>query len=132
MKAIRSLSVLVLLAMLTVGCGAKAYHVAVVSVVSAHTTASAVQDTADAFVCKTPTQTNCLSVEQRRAIAGKLSPAFGLTGKLAATIKAWPINAPLPVAVLAMLPEITQLLNDAIALLPSSAQGRVKALVESK
>lgn len=131
MQTIRRLALLSALLVLT-GCGAKGYHLATVSVTSAHATASVVQDTADAFVCgaaTAPAAPQCLDTAQRRAIAEKLSPAFGLTGRIASEVKAWPPNAPLPASIPALLAQVTQLINDVLALLPASAQQRITALV---
>ena len=115
---------LVLVALLATGCSAKSYHLATVSVVSAHATASLVQDQADAWTCGAPTAVpeHCLSVEKRRELATVLSPAFDRIGKAAVFVKAWPADAPPPVQLSALLAEITDLLNKGLALLPETAQ----------
>ncbi len=119
-----------LVLLVSVGCASSGRHLATVSVVSAHATAAAVQDTADAILCppNTPDTPVCLSPEERKAVAAKLSPAFGLTGQLAQLVKDWPVTAPVPQAILLMLPQISALLNEAFGLLPGTAQDRVIAL----
>lgn len=119
---------LALVVFLSVGCGARGFHIATVSVVSAHATASVVQDTADAFVCgaaTAPPAPACVPADVRKAIAGKLSPTFDLTGRVAALVKAIPPDAPIPATVLSLLAQITDLVNSVLALLPSQAQARI-------
>lgn len=135
MQTIRRLSLLAALAAVLVfnaACGAKGYHLATVSVASAHATASVVQDTADAFVCgvvTAPAAPRCLAADQRKAIAARLSPAFGLTGRIAAEVKAWPPNTPLPATIPGLLAQVSALIRDVLALLPADALARVQALI---
>lgn len=132
MRRFLILCTLLTFASLTGGCGAKGFHLATVSVVSAHSTASVVQDAADAFVCGTataPAAPRCLDTDQRKAIAAKLSPAFGLTGRIASEVKAWPPNTPLPATIPGLLAQVSALIRDVLALLPADAQTRVQALI---
>ena len=126
---------LLVAALLTASCGARQYHIATVSVVTAEAVAGAVQDTADAFVCGAPTsppEGRCLSTDQRRAVAGYLSPTFDKIGQAADLVKQSAPDAPLPTAVGSLLQDATDLLNKALALLPEAAQKRVANLTGAK
>jgi hypothetical protein len=115
---------LVLLLALT-ACHGGARHIATVSVVSAHATLSAVQDTADAITCgaaTAPPPPKCLDSSQRKAIAAKLSPAFGAEVSLAKVVRDWPQGTPAPSEIGQFLQEITTLLNQALAAFPNSTQ----------
>lgn len=119
------------IAIFTSACGAKQYHIATVSVVSANAVAGAVQETADAFTCGSataPPEGKCLSTEQRKAVAAKLSPAFGKIGEVAQVVKDTDPADPIPDAVKSLLDQAKELLNQALALLPASAQKRVADL----
>lgn len=123
------------LALITSACGAKQYHIATVSVVSVNAAAGALQDTADAFVCGTPTappEGSCLSKDQRKAVAAKLSPTFEKTGQIAQLVEASAPGQPLPTAIGQLLAEAKSLLNEALALLPEGAQARVIELTGGK
>ena len=123
---------LVLVLLITApACAPKAYHLATVSVVSAHATASLVQDEADASICGKPTAPpapRCLTLEQRKALAPHLSEAFGLIGQGAETVKTLGPGATLGSVVKANLDRITSLLNVVLDHLPSEAQARIKTL----
>ena len=112
------------------GCSAKQYHIATVSVVSAHSTASLVQDEADASMCGRPTAppVKCVTPEQRREFAKYLSEAFDWIGQTAETVKSLGPGATLGSVVTANLQRITELLNKVFDGLPSEAQARVKTL----
>ena len=123
--------VLFAVALLNVGCGAKQYHIATVSVVSANAVAGAVQDSADAFTCGAPTappEGQCLSTEQRKAVAAKLSPTFEKIGEVAVIVRDTDPLDPIPASVKSLLQDAKDLLNQALALLPVSAQKRVADL----
>lgn len=127
--------VLFVAVMLNVGCGAKQYHIATVSVVSANAVAGAVQDTADAFTCGTataPPDGKCLTVDQRKAVAEKLSPTFAKIGEVAQIVKDTDPADPIPDSVKSLLEQAKDLLNQALALLPAGAQKRVADLTGGK
>jgi hypothetical protein len=122
---------LALAASLTSGCSARQFHLETVSVVAAESTAALVQDEADASLCGKPTAPpapQCLSTDQRKAISPALSEAFDLIGQSAQTVKTMGPGATLGSVLIANLQRITELLNRVLALLPSSAQARVKTL----
>ncbi len=99
-------------------------HVVTVSVVSAHATLLAVQQTADAQVCGQATALpapKCLSTDQRKAIATKLSPAFATDAALATAVRDWPQGTPQPNAIPTYLAQIATLVNQVIAALPDGA-----------
>lgn len=127
MLRLKLLVAVVLALVVSAGCSAKAYHIATVSVAGAHSTASLVQDQADAWRCGAPTApaTVCLSDEKRREVAAVLSPAFDKIGKSAEFVKAWPVGQPMPPQLAGLLVEITELLNKGLALLPESLQQRI-------
>jgi hypothetical protein len=123
MKLKALLPALALLAL--VACNGGARHIATVSVVSAHATLSAVQDTADAITCgaaTAPQPPKCLDAGQRKAVAAKLSPAFGYDEKLAKVVRDWPQGIPPPAEIGQFLQEITALLNQALAAFPQGPQ----------
>lgn len=106
-------------------------HVATVSVVTAHATLGAIQDTARLVICDTPgapTLPKCLTREQHRALSAKLVTAFDLDERAAREVRAWPEGQTLPPTVQNLLAQITAIVNEVLALLPSSPQvDRLKA-----
>jgi hypothetical protein len=117
----RSLFLIPILAL--VGCGG-VRHVATVSVVSSHAVLMATQATSDAAVCGKPTAAPapaCLTTEQRKAVAAKLSPAFGLDESLATAVRDWPAGTPQPAAIADYLAKISALVTDVVNALPDGA-----------
>jgi hypothetical protein len=96
--------------------------VAVVSVVSAHSTLAAIQDTEALVVCGTPTAApppQCLTAEQHRAFAAKLAVAFDLDEKIATEVRAWPPGAAVPPVLSQLLGHLKALVSELLGALPA-------------
>lgn len=118
-------SVLVALVVLLSGCALpRARHIATVSVVSAHSVLSAIQDTEMDLVCgkaTAPAPPACVLIEQHRDISGKLANAFALEKKIAVAVKAIPPGAP-SANVAESLGQLQALIDAVLDLIPRSAQ----------
>lgn len=116
---------LLCLSLWVVACNGGARHIATVSVLSADAVLAATQDTADALVCgvaTAPPAPRCLTKDQRKAIAGKLEPAFAADVALIKAVRAWPTGTPQPAEIAELVGQITALLNQVLALLPPTPQ----------
>lgn len=101
------------------GCAPKTHHVATVSVVSAHAVLSAIQDTERAAVCGAPTApTPCIPQATHQQIASKLVTAFDLDGRIATAVRDLPVDQPLPTTVTDWITQITQIVQQVLALIP--------------
>lgn len=99
-------------------------HIATVSIVSAHATLSAIQDTEMMLVCGKPTAPavpQCIDGEKHKTLSGKLAQAFGYDAQIARTIRAMPAGSPTPVEVTNMLAQVAVLVNQILADLPRDA-----------
>jgi len=113
------------LAILVVGCASAGgpRHIAVVSVVTAHSTLAAVQDTEALLVCGTATALpapQCITPEAHRAFAKKLVTAFDLDGQIAKQVLAWPPDQALPPVITNLLSQLDAILAELIAALPNT------------
>jgi hypothetical protein len=99
-------------------------HVATVSIVSAHATLSAIQDTEMLIVCGKPTAPaapRCVPEEKHKVLSGRLAQAFGYDAQIARTIRVMPAGSPQPPEVTNMLAQIAVLVNQILADLPKDA-----------
>lgn len=110
-----------------VGCGAKSYHVATVSIVGAHASLETVRDLANTNVCGQPTAPadHCLSTAERQALAVKLSHGFDVDMKVAKLVFDWNGADPRPdfAPLLADITGVIQAVVDSF-----SAQAKAKAV----
>jgi hypothetical protein len=100
-------------------------HIASVSVVTAHSVLSAVQDTTRALYCGAPTAPPapaCIDDERRRTIASNLVTAFDLDAQVARTVRAAPADGTLPTGIADLVGQITALVERVLALIPKSPQ----------
>jgi hypothetical protein len=119
------LIVLALLALASGGCAAHSVrHTATVSVVSGHAALVAIQSTADLIVCGTPTAPPagaCLTAADRaQKVAPLLSKAFDYDAKAALIVRGLPEGAPPPGDVAGYLAQIGAVVDQVLALFPSS------------
>jgi len=125
MKKLLAVAIIGLL--FTQGCASLAgpRHGATVTVVAAHSTLSAVQDTELLLVCEkpgAPAAPLCVDAEKHKAISAKLATAFALDGDLARLVRAVPLDQPQPPQVAELVARIAQIINDVLALIPKSPQ----------
>lgn len=109
-------------AALVSGC-ASARHISTVSVVAAHSTLKAIDDTERVAVCGTPTapmEPLCVSAEKHKGISKVLARAFELDAQAARTVRAWPVGSPQPAELGQLVGEITALANQVLNMLPDS------------
>ncbi len=100
-------------------------HVATVTVVSAHNTLSAIQDTEQLLVCgrsTAPAAPACVPIPINQKISGELSAAFDLDGRLATLVRDTPVGAPQPDAIPTLVGDIAQIVAKVLNDLPSSPQ----------
>jgi hypothetical protein len=100
-----------------------ARHVAAVSVTTMHGTLSVIQDTENALACGRPTapqSPQCVPIETHRAVSQLLSKAFALEIDVAKVVRGLPVGAPQPREVVNELQQISKLVSDVLALMPSS------------
>jgi ABC-type amino acid transport substrate-binding protein len=132
----RTVSAWIICAMLAVsGCATAGgpRHIATVSIVSAHATLSAIQDTEMLIVCGKPTAPAppaCVADAKHKELSGKLAQAFGYDAQIARTIRSMPAGSPQPAEVTNMLAQIAVLVNQILAGLPQGAP-QTTALTES-
>ena len=105
------------------GCAtANGRHIATVSVVAAHATLSAVQDTemllGPCGKAGVPAPPACVPVDVHRDISHKLVIAFDADAQVARAIRDWPANGPLPSSVGSWLAQITVVVNYVLDHLP--------------
>lgn len=126
------LTIPILALLLCVGCGAKGYHIATVSVATAHTSLKAAQDVALKGKCGEPTAppapiclSNVAPAEGQDSpnvkVHKALTKGFEIDGKVAAAVRDWPIGTPMPAEVPGYLAQITQLLTDVVGTFPDGA-----------
>lgn len=108
-------------------------HLATVSVVTAHSTLAAAQDTEMLLVCDrqgAPAAPACIPVDKHKEIAGLFAQAFEYDGQVARLVRALPVGQPQPAEVGELLGRIGELVNRIIAALPKTAP-QTRALVEN-
>ncbi len=119
------LSFLLVAILALTGCAAHSVrHVATVSVVSGHAALIAIRDTADLIVCGKPTAPPagaCLTESDRnQKVAPLLSKAFDYDAKAALAVRSLPEGAPPPGDVAGYLAQIGSVIDQVLALFPSS------------
>src|SRR6185369_175476 len=116
--------VLVALLALTACAAHSVRHVATVSVTAAHASLLAVQSTADLVVCgqaTAPAAPNCLTADDRaHKVAPLLSKAFDYDIQAALIVRSLPEGAPPPGDVASYLAQIGGVIDQVLALIPSS------------
>ena len=117
----------VALTTLIIGCASLAgpRHGATVTVVGAHATLSAVQDTEMLLVCGkpgAPAEPLCVDTEKHKEISAKLATAFALDGDLARLVRSVPLDQPTPSEVTELVTRISRIITDVLALIPQSPQ----------
>jgi hypothetical protein len=115
------------LLLFTLGCGAHSVrHISTVSSVSAHASLIAVRDLADLAVCGKPTAPPagfCVTEDVRdHKIAPILATGFDYDVAAAKAIRALPEGAPQPGEVAEYLAKIGGVVDQILALIPSSQQ----------
>jgi hypothetical protein len=119
-------------------CATSQRHLATVSVVTAHATLSAVQDTEMLLVCgreTAPQPPSCVSVELHHAISAKLARAFEYDGKIASLVHDVPVGAaPNTVEVARLLADIGGIVQSVLTDLPAGAPAteKLKAALAKK
>lgn len=99
-------------------------HIATVSVVSAHATLSAIQDTEMLLVCgrpSAPAAPRCIAADKHKTLSAKLAQAFGYDAQVARVVRQLPAGSPQPQQVVDMLAQIAVLVNQILADLPKDA-----------
>jgi hypothetical protein len=121
----KTLTVLFLVALLSVpGCASRARHVATVTVVTADSVLSAIQDTEMGLVCgksTAPAPPACVPIERHREISDKLVTAFSYDKRIATAVKALPPGAA-SADVAELLGQLQGLVDAVLALIPQSPQ----------
>lgn len=108
-----------------------ARHNATVSIVSAHSVLTIIDDTEMKMVCgkvTAPDPPYCVPIETHRMISEQLAKAYGIEVHVARLVRDLPANSPTPAEAARMTVQIGQIVQEILALLPQSA-GK-KALVE--
>ena len=116
---------IVIFVLFSVACGGLR-HGLVVSSGTAHSVLSTIQDTVNATTCDVaPTLQHCITPDQRKVIAGKLSDGFQLDIDITKTIREWDGKTPQPSNLTPLLINLATIVNDVVALIPASPQKNV-------
>jgi hypothetical protein len=106
------------------GCAVKARHIATVSVVSAHSVLSVIQDSEILLVCGrsgAPAAPLCVPIDKHRQISILLEKAFSLEKDIAGLTRAVQPDQPLPPQIPGLLSQLSTLIGDVLALIPESS-----------
>jgi hypothetical protein len=108
---------------LTLGCASSMRHVGYVSLVTAHSTLSAIQDTERVLVCGrplAPQAPNCITLDKHHEISEMLVTAFDLEEKVRLLVRALPDGAEQPADVATIIAQINGLVETVLLSLPKT------------
>lgn len=105
-----------------VACAGTLRHKLVVTSATSHAILVVTQDTVKALTCSDTVPQPCINPELRVKIANLLVKGFQLDEDLATAIRNWDGTTPQPAQIPQLVVDLTKVIQDVIALIPSSKQ----------
>ncbi len=110
------------LLLFSIACNGSLRHKLVVTSATSHAILTATRDTVNLVTCSDTVTTNCIGHETRKVIADDFIKAFNLDEDAAKAIRNWDGTTPAPSQLASLLSDITKLVEDILALIPSGKQ----------